>query len=782
MPTTPSRDAPPDPPIPPRPASLRAGRKRLMLPPPFVFRKPWPGGPDTRCAACDRKPSNQVGFVCISPKSEPKPEAIPKPETGADLTGKDFWNAELDGHLFGTSDLKNCRLQDANLTGADLSEVKNLLPEQVSGADLTGAILSTEMKAFDALTHVKDLSENAGKLLVSLLAACAFMLLTLARLTDVQILIGSATAKLPIIDTEISVRLFFLFGPLIILGLYFAFHLYLQRLWETLATLPAIFPDGVALDRKSYPWLVNDLVREHFLRLKEARLRTPLMSFQEALWKAVVYWLPPLLLLPFWARYLVCRSTWITTQQILMFTVALWSAFVFRHLATITLERDQTRICAWQNRWLFLQVDWLSRGVLIPFASALTLALFSWGAFEGLPAEAPVHGVVQNLRKVPPRILDWTHASAFARLQDLRPAAQHTEAGDGRAADLRGLDLRYARAEGASLAGADLREANLRGADLQDTDLTGANLDGADLTGAILDSTNHKKARYWFLARYNEEQRRDLGLPPAHRHNMDTIRSERARKRSRSADVHYPLANYDLAGTDLTRIALRNADLRSAGLQHTVLQDADLRGADLSGAKLQEADLSRAQLKGATLRDADVQGAHLESAFLTDPRGAPDIQRIMAARNWILAHYNAQQLSALQLENDHDTNLKSGSFRNLTFAGMDLHGSNLIRFHLENAVLYRAHLDGAHLKAAFLTGIRAREAFFIGADLSEADLRGAHLEGATLTGAHLEGANVTGASLTGAVVRGAVYDQNTRWPPGYAALHPEMRKTATPAP
>lgn len=200
------------------------------------------------------------------------PEAVPKPETGADLTGKDFWNAELDGHPFGTSDLKNCRLQDANLTGAILSEVKNLLPEQLSGADLTGANLADGMKAFDALTHVKDLSENAGKLLVSLLAACAFMLLTLARLTDVQILIGSATAKLPIIDTEISVRLFFLFGPLIILGLYFAFHLYLQRLWETLATLPAIFPDGVSLDRKSYPWLVNDLVREHFLRLKDARL------------------------------------------------------------------------------------------------------------------------------------------------------------------------------------------------------------------------------------------------------------------------------------------------------------------------------------------------------------------------------------------------------------------------------------------------------------------------------------------------------------------------------
>jgi hypothetical protein len=48
-------------------------------------------------------------------------------------------------------------------------------------------------------------------------------------------------------------------APLILLGVYFYLHLYLQRLWRDLSTLPAVFPDGEALDEKAYPWLLNGL-------------------------------------------------------------------------------------------------------------------------------------------------------------------------------------------------------------------------------------------------------------------------------------------------------------------------------------------------------------------------------------------------------------------------------------------------------------------------------------------------------------------------------------------
>ncbi len=56
---------------------------------------------------------------------------------------------------------------------------------------------------------------------------------------------------------------FYLFAPFLLVGLYTYFHLYLQRLWESLADLPAIFPDGTPLDKKADPWLLIGLVRAH---------------------------------------------------------------------------------------------------------------------------------------------------------------------------------------------------------------------------------------------------------------------------------------------------------------------------------------------------------------------------------------------------------------------------------------------------------------------------------------------------------------------------------------
>lgn len=779
--------------------------------------------PKIPCEECRRRPTPT--FSCLRPVPGDAPPA------GGDYKNQNLRGWKLVERDFGKADLQGCSLQDADLTRSDLSQVVNLLPEQLSGANLRGAKLPQNVAAFEALAHVKDLSENAGKLLVSLLAACAFMLLTIARMTDAQILIGFGTTRLPLVDTEISVKLFFQIGPLILLGLYFAFHLYLQRLWETLATLPAVFPDGVPVDRKSYPWLVNDLVRLYLPRLKESPMRTPLMFFQERLWETVVYWLPPALLLPFWARYLCCRNWWATGLQILVIVVGVWSAFLFRYLARVTLERDQTRICAWQNCWAQgarLSLSRLALGAVkfpayMTVLGALALLTFSAGAYYGLPDYVRVSGgpweiAAQRALQVAPWVLEESHVSAFARLQDLRLPAPRAEAGGGA-----GADLRYALAGGADLGGADLRVANLQNANLDGADLTDANLDGADLRGATLDYTNHKKACYWFLALYDKEQCRSLGLPDYRAHNshvtfIHDARERDARRRlirdirdqdspdperagtSPAHPLKYPLNGYNLAGTSLKRAELRYAVLKGANLQYTDLYGADLRGADLAGARLLGADLSGAQLVNTTLTGADLERTHLENTLLTNNNGGTDIVRIYTAKNWILAHYNPQQLSDLQLANDHEARLKSSNFSGLILTGMNLRDCNLIRFHLKDATLYQTDLRGAHLKAAFLNKAKAREVRLDGADLRLADLSGAHLEsahlegahleaispevtllkGTHLEGAHLEGANLKGTDLTGANLAGAYYDSNTQWPfTNFPAKHPEMHKVGT---
>src|SRR5207302_7749231 len=121
--------------------------------------------------------------------------------------------------------------------------------------------------------NVADASRSTQSLLTSILLACAYAWLTVASTTDAQLLNNAAppSSRLPILGTDIPLVRFYAVAPLLLLCLYVYFHLGLQRLWEELADLPAVFPDGRPLDKKAYPWLMNVLVRAHAARLKENR-------------------------------------------------------------------------------------------------------------------------------------------------------------------------------------------------------------------------------------------------------------------------------------------------------------------------------------------------------------------------------------------------------------------------------------------------------------------------------------------------------------------------------
>ncbi len=84
-------------------------------------------------------------------------------------------------------------------------------------------------------------------------------------------------------------------GAAILAAVYCYLHFYLQRLWRTLATLPAIFPDGVALDDKTDPWLLTNLVRIEFRLLRPNA--PPLVRLENLLAVFSTWWLVPLTLL-----------------------------------------------------------------------------------------------------------------------------------------------------------------------------------------------------------------------------------------------------------------------------------------------------------------------------------------------------------------------------------------------------------------------------------------------------------------------------------------------------
>ena len=132
-----------------------------------------------------------------------------------------------------------------------------------------------------------------------MLLACVYSWLTIATTTDARLLTNSASSPLPIIGTEIPIAYFYWAAPFILVALYVYLHFYLQRLWDGLAGLPAIFPDGKRVDQRAYPWLLNSLVRQHFDLLKD---RSLIAKSEELITIFLAWWVVPLTLIGFWLK------------------------------------------------------------------------------------------------------------------------------------------------------------------------------------------------------------------------------------------------------------------------------------------------------------------------------------------------------------------------------------------------------------------------------------------------------------------------------------------------
>jgi hypothetical protein len=183
-----------------------------------------------------------------------------------DFSECDLRGANLSGAIFENSNFRDADLRNTDLRDADLTAARNLIPKQLAAADLTRAKLPSNIESFEGLESVESLSQNSSKVFLSMLGAGAYTWLTLSATRDIGLLTNDYSAKLPIIGVEIPIIGFYIVMPMLLVTLFFYFHIYLQRLWEAMAQLPAIFPDGRRLDEKSYPWLMNDLVRMYVPR------------------------------------------------------------------------------------------------------------------------------------------------------------------------------------------------------------------------------------------------------------------------------------------------------------------------------------------------------------------------------------------------------------------------------------------------------------------------------------------------------------------------------------
>jgi len=562
----------------------------------------------------------------------------------AKLRGTDLLLADLRDTSLIRADLQDsclvgANLEGANLEGADLESSLGLVARQIAGTNLRDASIPAHILEFDAHRAFDRASRAAYHTFVVLMAVCSFCLVAIFLTKDAQLISDSGLftwRRAHALSSALPTAEFYLLAPVLIFVLYFALHFHLQRLWDSVLELPAVFPDGSTLGESS-PRVLSGLLRLHFRWMDQDAPSA--RQGEKIICAMLAYGTAPLVLLFLWARYLTLQDFHGTILQSILAAAAV-GLFLYALLRSGRPPQRWTVERRASDR-LIARV----REMNVAVASAAFLAVlltFSLGTIKGAPhdqSRAPQLSSFSIRRWIP--TIFWTVGfDPYAKLPEAALSAMpdNWNASDEQAATVKGAQLngrsiRYAQAYGAFFANAhlfrssfqgaflaradfrnaDLGQSDLRMADLDSAHLAHATLDRADLQGANLARSDSRNAdlSYSILDRASlvDGQFTGASLYNAHLNFADLTRVNLEKADIRSAQLEG--ANFehaDLQQAYFWSAKLTNAHLRYAQLQNAIFIDADLQGADLGGAQMQGTVLNEANLAGANLAGADMRG------------------------------------------------------------------------------------------------------------------------------------------------------------------------------
>ena len=538
----------------------------------------------------------------------------------AKLKAADLLLADLRDACLVRADLQDACLVGANLEGANLEDASletamGLVPRQIAGANLRDASLPASFLEFPAAVALDRASRSASRYFTAMMSAAAICWLILWKTKDVQLVSDAslvpfwhshaAAAALPTAESYLILPV-----ALFILHLVFQFHL--QKVWDAVLELPAVFPDGREVgDGQSGVMLA--LLRAHFRWVDQDSSST--RAIEKGVSSALAYWTVPLTLLLFWARYLTRQEVRGTILHALLVVVATGVALY----ATMKTGRPPER-WALDRKW----TDRLGARVrrVNPTSVACMLGgillFFSVGTIAGVPhsrSRAPQYGAA-SIRRWATTALWYIGFDPYA---DLTEASISTKPANWNGSDaqvpsvigprLNGARLRYAQAYGAFFVNAHLWHSNLEGAYLSDADMRGVDLAESDLRFALMDHTRMSGANLDRTTLNGADLRR-ADLRNANLSHSSLIGATLIDADLQGATFYGSL----LSSATLTRANFEKADFREAYLDRTEMEHADLRGAYLWSARLPGADLKGAQFGDAILIDAYLLGADLRWA------------------------------------------------------------------------------------------------------------------------------------------------------------------------
>lgn len=581
-----------------------------------------------------------------------------------------------------------------------------------SGDNIAASVDSIEEmnNQLDNIQNLSEISKNSRTTFIAILLAVAYSYLTIGTTTDAALFSNSVASPLPIIQAQVPIVWFYYFAPLILFLLYFYLHIYLQRFWRCVAALPLRHKDGRSLDEYIYPWIISAA----FLRAEIPELHSE-KSFHFPLEAAIsiflAWWLIPLMLVIFWARYLTVHDWTGTAVHIALIVMSVAGAIRFYYAAKNAVNTEH--LLSRSNN-IFLRPN--SLVTLGSLFSLVVLGFCTYGTIEGAPKKECTYSELSQCSFVYSgvRLLELIGYNPFANFEgskfmkpdnwwELATSDKFKEQlSEMIGPDFKKKDLRFTNGNRSFLVRADFRQAKMQQIKLDNAILVHADFSDANLDGGIL----------------KEADLRWANLSKALLRNTDLTQ----------ANLKY----CNLNGTDFTDSQLNGADL-----DHAIGIEVDFTSADLRFANLTSVQFPRAKMINTDLQKANLTGAQLESSNFNNAT--------LQSANFFEA-----SLSDSVFDN---ANLESAKLKTAFIDEAKFLNTNLSKAEMQSVNGYKANFTDAKLMAAKLNNADLRSAIFTNANLTDASLDGADLANSVFDNAVLKRTNFGNSQLHGAMFR-----------------------------
>ena len=477
------------------------------------------------------------------------------------------------------------------------------------------------------VARINTLIRTAKANWFGLLSYHAFIGIALMGVKDADFFILSRETQLPLVGISVPTSLFFYVAPLCGAALHVHLHIYLLKLWRSLAEAGDTI-NGQPLGEHVSPWVVVDMA---LWKRPEARHSYALANLSSFGTIVLLFYTSPIVLFFFWYRSLPKHDEVLT----LLFCGLPLVATVYATLHSLrTLDRAAKRLITpgktlktsafvvifalglcthgWMKTEGYERGDWIAN-ILSPIYGAdqgtnhLYPANLAGVDFIGMPDGwtdydtqerefrrnwCERHGMAMAVCGMGPRSDDapepfqTKQRLAYCHRLHMTPVTEQACA-----AFFQRMNWTYLadwqthrRSVIAGLSKWPLKRVDLRQADLSEARLEGADLRFVRMQGAVLFS--------------------------AHMENTDLRNTK--------------LERADLSNANLEMARLSSADLRNSKMGEASLEGANLRNADLRGANISQASFRNADLRGIkidprhTLVQIDFAGSALGSVDLTN--------------------------------------------------------------------------------------------------------------------------------------------------------------------